>query len=92
MDTLTVSNLEDTLHLEEKLVETFKKNWDKMNMTACGLIKSYLNKTSSIMCCMRLSQERCGRSSKEVSNEEHQGLIASEEEALPLSVEERTLH
>ena len=42
MDALTISSLEDALHLAEKLEETFEKNWDKMNRTACGIIKSYL--------------------------------------------------
>ena len=31
MDALTVSNLKDTLYLEEKSKETSEKNWDKMN-------------------------------------------------------------
>ena len=47
MDTLTTSNLEDTLRLGEKSEESSKKDWDKMNMTACGLIRSYL--TQDIM-------------------------------------------
>ena len=42
MDTLTTSNLEDTLRLEEKPEEISERNWDKMNMTACGIIRSYL--------------------------------------------------
>jgi len=42
MDALTTSNLEDTLRLNEKPVEIFEKNWDKMNRTVCGLIRSYL--------------------------------------------------
>ena len=42
MDTLTTSNLEDTLRLEEKLKEISEKNWDKMNMTVCGIIRSCL--------------------------------------------------
>ena len=37
MDSLTVSNLEDSLHLEEKLEETSKKDWDKMNRTTYGI-------------------------------------------------------
>ena len=39
MDGLTTSNLEDTLRLKEKLEETSEKDWDKMNMTACGFIR-----------------------------------------------------
>jgi len=42
MDTLTASNLEDTLRLEKKHESTTEEDWDKMNRTACGLIKSYL--------------------------------------------------
>ena len=34
IDALTASNLEDSLCLEEKLEETFEKDWDKMNQTA----------------------------------------------------------
>jgi len=42
MDALTASNLEDALHLEEKPEETSKKDWDKMNRIACGVISSCL--------------------------------------------------
>ena len=42
MDALTTSNIEDTLHLEEKLYETSEKNWDKMNRMMCCLIRSCL--------------------------------------------------
>jgi len=42
MDTLTTSNLEDILRLEEKSEETSEKDWDKMNMMACGQIRSCL--------------------------------------------------
>jgi len=42
MDTLTASNLEDFLRLEEKPEETSEKDWDKINRTACGVIKSCL--------------------------------------------------
>ena len=42
MDALTVSNLEDTLQLKEKPNETSEKDWDKMNRTTCGLIRSCL--------------------------------------------------
>ena len=36
------SNLKDSLRLEEKSEETSEKDWDKMNRTACGIIKSCL--------------------------------------------------
>ena len=42
MDPLTASNLEDTLRLEKKRDSTTKEDWDKMNRTACGLIRSCL--------------------------------------------------
>ena len=40
MDVLMASNLEDTLRLKEKSKETSEKDWDKMNRTTCGLIRS----------------------------------------------------
>ena len=42
MDALTTSNLEDTLLLEKKRPSTMEEDWDKMNRSACGLIRSYL--------------------------------------------------
>jgi len=42
MDALTASNLEDNLRLKEKQEETSVKDWDKMNRTACDLIRSCL--------------------------------------------------
>jgi len=42
MDALTTSNLEDALRLEKKFDYTSEKDWDKMNRTACGLIRSFL--------------------------------------------------
>ena len=42
MDALTASNLEDTLRLEKKRDSTVEEDWDKMNRTACDLIRSYL--------------------------------------------------
>ena len=39
MDALTASNLEDTLRLEKKRASTMEEDWDKMNRSACGLIK-----------------------------------------------------
>ena len=42
MDTLTTSNLEDTLRLEKKRDSTTEEDWDKTNRSACGLIKSCL--------------------------------------------------
>jgi len=42
MNVLNAQNLKDTLLLQEKPAETSEKNWDKMNQTACGVIKSCL--------------------------------------------------
>ena len=42
MDALTTSNHEDTLRLEKKRDSTSEEDWDKMNRTACGLIRSSL--------------------------------------------------
>jgi len=42
MDALTPSNLENTLRLKEKPDEISEKDWNKMNRTACGLIRSCL--------------------------------------------------
>ena len=42
MDALTTSNLEDTLRLEKKRSTTTEEEWDKMNRSACGLIRSCL--------------------------------------------------
>ena len=42
MDVLTVSNLEDILRLKKKRVSTMKEDWDNMNRSSCGLIRSYL--------------------------------------------------
>ena len=42
MDALTTTNLKDTLRLEKKRDSTTEKDWDKMNRTVCGLIKSCL--------------------------------------------------
>ena len=42
MDALMTSNLEDSLCLEEKLEETFEKDWNKMNWTMSDVIKSSL--------------------------------------------------
>ena len=42
VDALATSNLEDTLQLEKKRDVTSKEDWNKMNRTACGLIRSCL--------------------------------------------------
>ena len=52
MDALTAPNLEDTLRLKEKPKETSEKNWDKMNRTACELIKSCLTQDIKYSCAI----------------------------------------
>jgi len=42
MDALTALNLEYTLRLEKKRDSISKKDWDKMNLTTCGVIRSCL--------------------------------------------------
>ena len=42
MDVLKASNLENTLRLEKKRESTNEEDWDKMNRTTCGLIRSCL--------------------------------------------------
>ena len=42
MDALMAANLEDSLRVKEKLEKTSEKDWDKMNRTTCGFIKSCL--------------------------------------------------
>jgi len=42
MDALNALNLKDTLLLQEKPAETLEKDWNKINRTACGVIKSCL--------------------------------------------------
>ena len=42
IDALTASKLEDTLRLEKKPEAISEEDWDKMNRTACGLIRSCL--------------------------------------------------
>jgi len=42
MDVLISSNLEDALRFEKKPNEILEKDWDKINRTACGVIKYFL--------------------------------------------------
>jgi len=42
MNALTTSNLEHALLLENRSEEISEKDWDKMNRSACGAIRSYL--------------------------------------------------
>ena len=42
MDALTESNLKDNLRLEKKRETTSEEDWDKMNRTTYGLIRSCL--------------------------------------------------
>lgn len=42
MDALNVQNLEDTSELKEKPEDIQEKDWNKMNRTTCGVIRSCL--------------------------------------------------
>ena len=42
MEALTASNLKDALRLEKKRASSTEEDWDKMNRSACGLIRSRL--------------------------------------------------
>ena len=42
MDALNASNLEDTLLLEKRRGKITEEEWEKMNRSACGLIRSCL--------------------------------------------------
>jgi len=42
MDALNAQNLKSTLVLQEKPIETSEKDCNKMNWTACDIIRSYL--------------------------------------------------
>ena len=42
LDALNAQNLEDTLELDAKPTDLDDKTWNKMNRTACGVIRSYL--------------------------------------------------
>ena len=61
MDVLTASNLEDTLRLEKQSTIT-EEEWDKMNRSMCGLIKSCLHKTSNTLCYTKHLRGSCERS------------------------------
>jgi len=64
MDALTISNLEDTLHLEEKPEIFFEKDWDKMNRMVCGLVRSYLTQDIKYHVLYEASVRKLRRSSK----------------------------
>ena len=43
LDALNIQNLEDALELQERPEEMEEKIWNKMNRTACGVIRLYLS-------------------------------------------------
>ena len=64
MDALTTSNLENFLRLEENPEETSEKDWNKMNQTACGVIRSYLTQDTKYHVLYETSARRFERSSR----------------------------
>ena len=50
MDALTTLNLEDTLRLEKKSEATSEHDWDKMNLTECGLIRVLFDTRHQVSC------------------------------------------
>ena len=79
MDALTTSNLEDTLRLEKKRASTTEEDWDKMNRTACGLIRSCLTQDIKYQVLHEHLRGSCERSREEVSDEKYRITIAVEE-------------
>jgi len=69
MDSLTTSNLKDTLRLEKKRESTTEEDWDKVNRTACDLIRSCLTRDINYNVLHETSARRCGRSWRKVSDE-----------------------
>ena len=89
MDALTASNFEDTLRLEEKPEETSKKNWNKMNRIACGLIRPCLTQDIKYHVLYDTSAMKMWKI-LEKKYQEYRVSTVSKEEALSLPVEEGT--
>ena len=47
-DALTTTNLEDVFLFDKKPEKISEKDWDEMNQTVCGVIRSYL--TQEVSC------------------------------------------
>jgi len=71
MDALTISNLEDTLRLDKKRDSTTEKDWDKMNRTACGLIRSCLTQDIKYHVLHETSARQLCEILKKVSDEKY---------------------
>ena len=92
MDALTASNLEDTLRLEKKRTLTAKEDWDKMNRTACGLIRTCLTQDIKYHVLHETSTKQLWEIlKKKVSNEKYRIAVAVEVEALLFPDEEGNL-
>jgi len=87
MDVLTTSNLKDTLQLKEKLEE----NWNKMNRTASGLVRSCLIQDIEYHVLYETSARKLWEILEKKYLTESINAITTEQEALLLSVKERTL-
>ena len=48
IDVLTASKLKDDLLLENKPKEISEKDWEKMNWTTCGIIRSFFYRRSEL--------------------------------------------
>ena len=93
MNPLTASNLEDTSRLEKKCETISKEDWDKMNRTMCGLIRSFLIQDIKYHVLYgNIYKAVVGDLGEEMSNKKHRVAFAIKEEALSFSVEKRTLH
>ena len=71
MDALNASNLEDTLLLEKKRSTTTQEEWDKMNRSACGLIRSCLTQDIKYLCYTKHLQAVVRDPRKKVSDQNY---------------------
>ena len=62
MHALTASNLKDTLRLEKKCSSMTEEDWDRMNRSACGLIRSCLTQDIKYQVLHENLRGSCGRS------------------------------
>ena len=93
MDALTASNLEDTLRLEKKRETTTEEDWDKMNRTACGLIRSCLTQDIKYLIVLhKTSARQLWEILNKVSDKKYRIAVAVEEKTLSFLDEERMLH
>jgi len=92
MNALTTSNLKYTLQLEKKHNTTAKEDWDKMNRTACGLIRFCLTQDIKYHMLHETSVRQLWEILKKVSDEEYRVAVAVEEKVLSFPNKERNLY